>query len=77
MEISVEFFAYLIRYSPNGERRVGVLLKEGSTLRDLFETLEIPPQAERICLVNGAYHSEETILHQGDVISLYPMIDGG
>jgi len=77
MEILVEFFAYLIRYSPNGERRVSVFLKDGSTVRNLFETLEIPPQAERICLVNGAYHSEGTILRQGDVISLYPMIDGG
>lgn len=77
MEIEVEFFAYLTGYSPTGEKRVALLLKEGSTLRDLFETLEIPPQAERICLVNGAYQAEETILHQGDVISLYPMIDGG
>jgi molybdopterin converting factor small subunit len=77
MEVTVEFFAYLIRHSPKGERRVDVILKEGSTLKDLFEEIKIPPQAERICLLNGAYHSEETVLHQGDVISLYPMIDGG
>lgn len=77
MEIEVEFFAYLTGYSPTGEKRVALLLKDGSTLRDLLERLGIFPKVEKICLINGAYHSEEKVLHQGDVVSLYPMIDGG
>jgi hypothetical protein len=77
MEIEILLFSYLLDYSPTGEKRAAVSLEEGATLKDLWAKLKIPPKIEKICLVNGAYHGEEKVLHQGDVVSLYPMIDGG
>ncbi len=77
MEIEVEFFAFLKAYSPKGERRVTLLLEEGGTLEDLWAKLNIPEKIEKICLVNGAYYSEGKALHQGDVVSILPMVDGG
>jgi molybdopterin converting factor small subunit len=77
MEIEVEFFAYLNQYSPTGEKRVSILLKEGATLGNLIDRLNLPPRVEKICLINGTYCSEERVLQEGDLVSLFPMIDGG
>jgi sulfur carrier protein ThiS len=77
MEIEVEFFAHLADYSPNGEKKVTLSLEEGATLKDLWARLRIPPKVEKICFVNGTYYSEEKILELGDVVSIYPMVDGG
>jgi len=77
MEITIEFFAYLINYSPTGEERVTLLLKKGTTLKDLLEKLRIPSKLEKICLTNGVYSLEDKILKEGDTISFYPMVDGG
>jgi molybdopterin converting factor small subunit len=77
MEIEVEFFAYLVDYSPTGGRRVTLSLEEGTTLNELWAKLRIPPKTEKIWLVNGVYCFEEKRLHQGDAVSIYPMLDGG
>jgi molybdopterin converting factor small subunit len=77
MEIRVEFFAYLANYSPDGEKKVTLSVDEGITLKDLWDRLRIPFNVEKICLVNGSYYSEEKTLQQGDVVSIYPMVDGG
>lgn len=77
MEIEVEFFTYLADYSPTGEKKVTLSLAEGTTLKDLWTKLGIPHKVEKICLVNGIYIPEERPLKQGDVVSLYPMVDGG
>jgi len=77
MEIRVEFFAYLANYSPNGEKRATLSVEEGITLKDLWDRLGIPHNVEKICLVNGNYYSEEKTLQQGDVVNIYPMVDGG
>ena len=77
MKIKVEFFAYLANYSPTGEKRITLILNDGVTLRDLCHMLKIPRKVEKICLINGAFHPEDKELEQGDIVSLYPMVDGG
>jgi molybdopterin converting factor small subunit len=77
MKVTIEFFAYLIDYSPTGEKKVTLLLNQDSTLKDLIEKLKIPPHLEKICFINGAYFLEDKILKEGDTISFYPMVDGG
>lgn len=77
MEIKVEFFAFLADYSPRGEKKVTLSVDEDTTLKDLLARLRIPLNLEKICLVNGAYHSEEKKLQEGDMVSIYPMVEGG
>ncbi len=77
MEIEIEFFAYLADYSPTGEKRVRLPIEEGATLEDLCRRLGIPPQLEKICLTNGNYHPMDKKLRDGDLVSFYPMLDGG
>ena len=77
IEIEVEFLAYLADYSPTGEKRVTLFLEEGATLKELFAKLRIPEKLEMICLVNRTYYAKEKTLRQGDVVSIFPMIDGG
>jgi hypothetical protein len=77
MEIRIECFGYLANYSPTGEKGVVLALRDGAMLRDLLEKLDIPPEIERICLINGGYFDETKVLRQGDLVSLYPMLDGG
>ncbi len=77
MEIEVEFYAYLIDYSPTGEKKATLSLDDGATMKDLWEKLRVPEKIEKICLVNGIYQSERKVLQEGDVVSFYPMLDGG
>jgi molybdopterin converting factor small subunit len=77
IEIEVDFFAYLVNYSPTGEKRATLFLEEGATLKELLDRLGIPEKLEMICLVNRTYYSKEKTLQQGDVVSIFPMIDGG
>jgi sulfur carrier protein ThiS len=77
IKIEVEFFAFLRRYSPKGERMAYLLVEEGATLVDLLAKLNIPEKVEVLCLVNGSYYPKEKALQQGDVVSILPMVDGG
>jgi molybdopterin synthase sulfur carrier subunit len=77
MEIELELFAYLTDYSPTGEKKVKLSIEDGATLEDLCRRLGMPPQLEKICFTNGNYQPMDKKLQDGDVVSFYPMLDGG
>ena len=52
-------------------------MEEGATLKELLARLGIPEKLEMICLVNRTHYAKERTLQQGDVVSIFPMIDGG
>jgi molybdopterin converting factor small subunit len=54
-----------------------VLVKEGSSVRDLFETLEKPTKEIWMANVNSLLANEKTVLKNGDEVSIFEPVGGG
>lgn len=52
-------------------------LREGETLGELLERLQIRPHEVGISMVNGRHASLERTLAEGDSVALFPPIAGG
>jgi sulfur carrier protein ThiS len=50
---------------------------EHETIQGLVKTLSLPDELPRIILVNGLFASENSHLHERDVISIFPPLIGG
>jgi len=77
MKIQVELLSSLAEYSPTGGNRFMVSLDEAIPVKELLDQLKIPEKRGKICLINGCHSSEERRLQEGDVITIFPMVDGG
>ncbi len=76
IKITVKFFATLRQYGPAKEI---IEIPENSKIKLLFDKYSIPKDERRsIILVNGRPHKElNTILKEGDLVSIFPPIGGG
>ncbi len=75
MKITVKYFGYLADYG--GGREVVVEAPEGARVRDV---VRLPPGIsleELVILVNGKPARPDTVLKNGDVVSVLPHISGG
>lgn len=76
ISVTVKFFAMLRDYGPTKET---ISIPENSTIQLLFKKYKIPKEAWRtIIIVNGSPHKDlETVLKDGDTVSIFPPIGGG
>ena len=76
IEVTVKFFAMLREYGPAKET---IIIPKDSKIEVLFKTYQIPKEAwQTIIIVNGRPHKNlETVLNDGDIISIFPPIGGG
>lgn len=76
ISVTVKFFATLRQYGPDKDV---LIIPENSKVRLLFEKYNIPKDERRaIILVNGRPHKDlNTIIKNGDIISIFPPIGGG
>lgn len=76
ISVTVKFFASLRQYGPDKDV---LIIPENSKVRLLFEKYNIPKDERRaIILVNGRPHKDlNTIIKNGDIISIFPPIGGG
>jgi molybdopterin synthase sulfur carrier subunit len=74
--ITVKFFATLRQYGPAQEV---LSIPKASEIRFLFDKYKIPKDERRaIILVNGRPHKDlNTVLKDGDLVSIFPPIGGG
>ena len=79
MKIQVALYATLSQYLPPGaqNRKAAIEIREGATLRDVLDQLGIPQDLPNILLVNGRQAPEETVLKDGEVLSVFPPLAGG
>ena len=77
MNVSVKCYASLKAYAPKEEGRFFVELMPGASMKDLFDFLGIPPEVEKVMLVNGRRADEQTPLSYGDEVTLFPPVEGG
>ena len=61
--------------------KFGELIKaevpEGSTIRDLMKTYNIPEVEVFSSLVNGIHKDWDAVLQEGDRVALFPPVGGG
>lgn len=79
MRVQVQLFATLAAFLPPGGRQGVATLEvaEDSTVRDLVQRLGLPPDLERVTLVNGGDAWPDRALQQGDVVAVFPPLAGG
>ena len=76
INVTVKFFAMLREHGPAKET---ISVPENSIIELLFKRYQIPKEAwKTIIIVNGKPHKDlETVLKDGDIVSIFPPIGGG
>ena len=77
MKIAFRLFANLRSFSPSTDGCGELDLAEGSTVRTVSDVLGIPPETERVILLNGHHAKEDTRLSEGDSLTFFPPMTGG
>ncbi len=74
--ITVKLFATLRKYGPS---RSVVDVPEGSTIKSIVKKYNIPKkEGKLITLINGQpCHENDCVLHDGDLVAIFPPIGGG
>jgi molybdopterin converting factor small subunit len=76
IEVTVKFFAMLREYGPAKET---ITIPKDSKIKLLFKKYQIPKEAwQTIIIINGKPHNNlDTVLQNGDIVSIFPPIGGG
>lgn len=74
MQITVKLFATL---RDNREKIMTMDVAEGMTTQGVIEAVGIPVEEVAIIMINGRGVKLETILHEEDVLALFPPVGGG
>jgi molybdopterin converting factor small subunit len=79
MKIEVALYATLSQYLPPGaqNRKAVIGIRDGATVRDVMTQLGIPQDLPNILLVNGRRAPEDTVLTDGETLSVFPPLAGG
>jgi len=79
MKLEVALFATLSQYLPPGaqNRRAVIDVKDDATVREVLNQLGVPAEFPNILLVNGRQAQENTVLKDGETLSVFPPLAGG
>jgi sulfur carrier protein ThiS len=80
MIIEAKIFSSLRHYLPTSERLLDGEkwdIKEGSTVAQVLIMLNLPGNEIKTILINGRKANMETVLKEGDVLAVFPIIMGG
>ncbi|MEE9421149.1 MAG: MoaD/ThiS family protein [Desulfatiglandaceae bacterium] len=77
MRVQIRLFSNLRQYAPGDGGTFQSELGVGATVHRLMEELEIPSSVKRVILVNGYHGKEDTVLTDGDTVTLFPPMAGG
>jgi len=79
MKIQVALYATLTKYLPPDaqNRKATIGVKDGITVREVMDQLGIPRDLPNILLVNGRQAPEDTVLRDGETLSIFPPLAGG
>ncbi|MFO7887766.1 MAG: MoaD/ThiS family protein [Eubacteriales bacterium] len=74
MNIEVRLFASF----RNGRwKKKTISFNEGTKIKDVINSLKIDEEELGIVMVNGSYRKSDTLLKEGDVLSIFPPVAGG
>ena len=74
MRIKIKLFASLRQGRFDSADRD---LKDGSAVRDALREIAVPEKEAHIIFINGRHAGPGDALHDGDTLSVFPLIGGG
>ena len=79
MKVTVRLFATFRDFLPQHAVRSSLRIEvdERESVQGLLNALCVPDDLPRIVLINGLYASEDSLLADGDVVSVFPPLVGG
>jgi molybdopterin synthase sulfur carrier subunit len=79
VKITVRLLATFRDFQPQQSVRSAVYLdvETGKRVGAVLEALHLPVELPKIVLINGLHAAEETLLADGDVVSVFPPLIGG
>jgi len=77
MRIEIRLLFHLRRYAPQNAEVLTMDFEAGAGLGQLIDRLAIPPDVQFIALINGRPGRDDTPLHDGDVVTFLPRVEGG
>ena len=82
MKIKVKLFANLMEYLPANTdgNSVELTVTDSATIHNIIDKIGIPREEVQIIMTNGEFCPQEnrdTALSDGDVVSVWPSIQGG
>ncbi len=80
MIIEAKIFSSLRHYLPISERPLSGGkwdMPEGSTVAQALKILNLPGNEIKTILINGRKTDMETVLKEGDILAVFPIIMGG
>jgi molybdopterin converting factor small subunit len=79
VKVTVRLFATFRDFLPQHAVRSSLCIEvdERQSVQGLLHGLCVPDDLPRIVLINGFYASEESLLTDGDVVSVFPPLVGG
>jgi molybdopterin synthase sulfur carrier subunit len=73
--VTVKFFATLREYGPV---KTEIEVPKRSTVKSIIKKYKIPKEVGRlIVLINRRRSAENSILNDGDLVAIFPLIGGG
>lgn len=73
-QIEVRLFAY---FRDGRGKRLNLEIKENTTVQNILDTLKIDKELVSILLINGTDGKFESVLKDGDRLSIFPPVGGG
>ncbi|MFP4258083.1 MAG: MoaD/ThiS family protein [Desulfovermiculus sp.] len=78
MHIELKIYSHLQRHAPQGRTSFSYDLPQGTSVAALMEHLELNnDQADKIILVNGRPAQGDKTLDAGDLVVVFPVVEGG
>jgi sulfur carrier protein ThiS len=83
MQVTLKLYASLGTFLPPGSERnqTPVEVAEGTTVRELLDGYQVPPEACHLVMLNGVFQAPGTRtskrLAAGDAVAVWPPVAGG
>jgi sulfur carrier protein ThiS len=83
MKVTLKLYASLGAFLPEGAQRnmIDLEVPEGTTIRGLLDSHNVPPQSCHLVLLNGVFQPivtrTSTQLKPGDAVAVWPPVAGG
>jgi len=80
MIIEAKIFSTLRHHLPNSPNHLDGDkwdIPEGATVAQALEMLNLPEKEVKILLINGRHADRESVLNEGDVFHVFPLMAGG